>query len=85
MLVVDRREDESAYAPGANRAMVQEELDKKGLKHDASRWESSAVPAEVEVESAPVGIEDASAVYCVSKTPGPQVLLDLLFKRVWGV
>ncbi|KIY65844.1 nucleoside hydrolase [Cylindrobasidium torrendii FP15055 ss-10] len=85
MLVVDRREDESAYAPGANRAMVQEELDKQSLKHETSGGEFSAVPAEVDVENAPVGNEDVSAVFCVSKTPGPKVLLDLLFKRVWGV
>lgn len=83
MLVIDRREDESAYAPGANRAEVQAEINKHNGHHAA--WESTALPAQVEIEHPlamkPIGM----GVSCVTHTPGPEVLLDLLFKRVWGV
>ncbi|KAF7375961.1 Inosine-uridine preferring nucleoside hydrolase [Mycena sanguinolenta] len=53
-LVVDRRDDGSAYAPGANRAEVQAELDKHNAHHGA--WESTAVPALVETEHAPTAV-----------------------------
>lgn len=84
MLVIDRREDESAYAPGANRAEVQAALDETKTRHGP--WESTAMPAEVEVESnADVGKMIGARVNCVTTTPGPTVLLELLLQRVWGV
>jgi hypothetical protein len=79
---VDRRLDLSAYAPGANRAEVQAELDKHSSPHGA--WESTAVPALVETEQAPRAVV-AQGVICVHATPGPATLLKLLTKRVWGV
>ncbi|KAF9268811.1 nucleoside hydrolase [Marasmius fiardii PR-910] len=80
MLVVDRREDESVYPVGANRAEVQAQRSKDG----------KAVPARVEVESleqalSRVGSSKPPGVPCVTKTPGPGVLLELLLRRVWGV
>ncbi|KAF9018015.1 nucleoside hydrolase [Hymenopellis radicata] len=84
MLVIDRREDESAYAPGANRAEVQAALDDSKAKHGP--WESTAMPAEVEVErNADIGKKAGASVNCVTTTPGPTVLLELLLQRVWGV
>ncbi|RDB25389.1 Inosine-uridine preferring nucleoside hydrolase [Hypsizygus marmoreus] len=85
MLVVDRREDESAYSPGANRAEIQAELEKLAFHHGS--WESTALPAQVEIERAasPTTRPVASGVVCITETPGPEVLLDLLFRRVWGV
>ncbi|KAG6886275.1 hypothetical protein C0993_006685 [Termitomyces sp. T159_Od127] len=82
MLVVDRREDESAYSPGANRARIQAELEKLNVSHGI--WESSALPAQVETEEA-LRSRPPTGVPCVTETPGPDVLLSLLFKRVWGV
>ncbi|KAF7362085.1 Inosine-uridine preferring nucleoside hydrolase [Mycena venus] len=81
-LVVDRRDDLSAYAPGANRAEVQAELDRHNSHHGA--WESTAVPALVETEHAP-SVVPARGVMCVYATPGPGTLLKLLTERVWGV
>jgi hypothetical protein len=81
MLVVDRREDESAYAPGANRAEVQRLLDK--LHAEDGLWESTVVPARVEVEARPV-VEEAHGVWCVTHTPGPEEILRLLLKRIWN-
>lgn len=52
MLVVDRRDDEGAYDPGANRAAVQAELEKQGF-HLHGTLESNAIPAQVEVEIPP--------------------------------
>lgn len=52
MLVVDRRDDVGAYAPGANRAAVQAELERHHFPH-AGAYESTAVPAQVEIEGAP--------------------------------
>ncbi|KAK0195894.1 nucleoside hydrolase [Armillaria mellea] len=82
MLIIDRREDEAAYAPGTNRALVQEELDKHQLAHGP--WESTAVPAAVEVESLDSSPHDGPHISCITKTPGPDVLLQLLLERVWG-
>lgn len=79
---MDRRLDLSAYAPGANRAEVQAELDKHSSPHGA--WESTAVPALIETEQAPRAVV-AQGVICVYATPGPAMLLKLLTKRVWGV
>lgn len=76
MLVVDRRPDESACAPGGDRAKVQEALQ--------GRLEASslAVPAQVELERELKS--DGNGVACIIETPGPKVLLSLLFERVWG-
>lgn len=83
MLIIDRREDESAYAPGANRAEVQAQY----AKHSSSRksWESTALPAPVEIELAPVATLLNPGIFCINETPGPDILLSLLLKRVWGV
>ena len=50
MLVVDRRDDPGAYAPGANRAQVQAELEKHADFQPHGVLESNAIPARVEVE-----------------------------------
>jgi len=83
MLVVDRRSDTTAYAPGANRSEVQAELDRLGISHGI--WESTALPAPVEVESVADTIVVGSGVPCVTGTPGCSALLRLLLERVWGV
>ncbi|KAI0703380.1 nucleoside hydrolase [Cerioporus squamosus] len=107
MLVVDRRDDAGAYAPGENRAEVQAELERHHFKH-AGAYESTAVPAQVEVEAppptkpgkpqeqGPAATQDLNAkskthntdsggVPCITETPGPAALLQLLLERVWGV
>ncbi|EJF65363.1 nucleoside hydrolase [Dichomitus squalens LYAD-421 SS1] len=66
MFVIDRREDPSAYAPGANRAKVQAELDRLNFQHSGV-YESTAVPAEVEVETPPV-FKDRSHVHAQVST-----------------
>jgi hypothetical protein len=83
MLVVDRRTDESLYAPGANRAEVQLELDNAALSHGG--WTTAALPAQVEVEDAPSKPTVGSGVFCITGTPGPRTLLQLLLQRVWGI
>ncbi|KAH9948526.1 nucleoside hydrolase [Amylocystis lapponica] len=70
MLVVDRRDDQGAYDPGANRA------------------ESTALPAQVELEHPPEQRQTHThphGVPCVVETPGPEALLKLLLARIWGV
>ncbi|KAI0630323.1 nucleoside hydrolase [Trametes polyzona] len=89
MLVVDRRDDQGAYAPGSNRAEVQAELERHHFPH-AGAYESTAVPAPVEVESPPaVTNQDATTqkggVPCITQTPGSEALVQLLLERVWGV
>ncbi|KII92152.1 hypothetical protein PLICRDRAFT_36945 [Plicaturopsis crispa FD-325 SS-3] len=79
MLVVDRREDESAYAPGSNRAEAQEALERQMTKHRA--FESTALPAEV-ANGQPIKVRDGVA--CIVETPGSDVLVKLLFERIWG-
>jgi hypothetical protein len=83
MLVTDRREDENAYALGANRAEVQAEFD----KHDVKHWncQPTAVPVQVGIELDTEVKRSGLGVLCVTDTPGPSTLLDLLLKRVWGV
>lgn len=84
MLVVDRRaDDQSAFAPGMNRAEVQAELQRHLVKDDS--LESSAVPARVQVEHANDKNNIAREVECVVQTPGPAALLEILLERVWGV
>ncbi|KAJ8689741.1 hypothetical protein PTI98_012611 [Pleurotus ostreatus] len=84
MLVVDRREDETAYAPGANRAHVQAELERLVSDHH-HEWESTALPAQVEVEKPADNTQSLQGVQCIVETPGPDALLKLLVKRVWGI
>jgi hypothetical protein len=85
MCVVDRRDEAMAYASGANRAKLQEEL----IKADAMyrHVESAASPAPVMVDSAEsTGLPGGyNGVNVVCATPGPDALLKLLFARVWGV
>ncbi|TFK25530.1 nucleoside hydrolase [Coprinopsis marcescibilis] len=81
MLVVDRRMDSSAYAPGANRAEVQKLSE--SLHANVDLWESTALPAQVKIE-APISKEDRHGVWCVTHTPGPKSLLRLLLQRVWN-
>ncbi|EMD37862.1 hypothetical protein CERSUDRAFT_123694 [Gelatoporia subvermispora B] len=104
MLVVDRRDDEGAYAPGANRAEVQAELERHKFQH-AGEFESIAVPAQVEVEDRAAAVKALAeqadtkgttataeslarkpgGVPCVTVTPGPAALVDLMLQRIWGV
>ncbi|KAI0812525.1 nucleoside hydrolase [Irpex lacteus] len=85
MLVVDRRDDEGAYDPGANRAAVQAELAKQGF-HSHGTLESNAIPAHVEVEVPPTSqTEKTPGIPVLVSTPGPEVLLKLMTERVWGV
>ncbi|KAJ4000594.1 nucleoside hydrolase [Lentinula boryana] len=85
MVVVERRKDKTAYAPGANRAEVQAQLEKTNF----SDLESVALPAQVEVQSTSQMDKDTGnkyhGVWCVTETPGPEALLDILLERVWGV
>jgi len=84
MLVVDRRDDQTAYAPGANRAEVQKQFDLLGIPHKP--WESVAVPAQVEVQREPHDLSmPQTGIWCAVKTPGQEALLKLLLQRVWGV
>ena len=98
MLVVDRRDDPGAYAPGANRAEVQAALEREHFPHPGALFESTALPARVEVERPPPhaaggdgnggpggGAGDGEGVLCVVATPGKDALVRLLFARVWGV
>lgn len=87
MLVIDRRDDQGAYAPGANRAEVQAELAKHQYRR-AGEYESTALPAQVEVEtqSQMHGLKHRPlGVPCVVETPGPAVLVKLLLERIWGI
>ncbi|CCM01125.1 uncharacterized protein FIBRA_03173 [Fibroporia radiculosa] len=87
MLVVDRRDDEGAYAPGSNRAEVQAELEKHKFIH-SGMYESTALPAQVEVEESAQTDPlpgHPSGVPVVYETPGPQALVQLMLERIWGV
>lgn len=85
MCVVDRRDDQGAYDPGANRAKIQAELEKYNIVMSGF-LESTALPAPVEVEKAPEEAKaQTSAVPVVTITPGPDALLKLLTRRIWGV
>jgi len=84
MLVVDRRDDVGAYAPGDNRSHVQEELDRLHIPHGP--FESAAVPVPVLMEYAgKKGGPDDIGVFTLVETPGPRVCLELLFQRIWGI
>ena len=73
MLVVDRRDDLSAYAPGANRAEVQMDLERYHV--DQFALESTFVPDLEDTRN-----NDEQGVACVTDTPGPDVLLKILLK-----
>ena len=79
MLVVDRRDDAGAYAPGDNRSHVQQELDRRQILH-----EPAIVPAPVLVEDTG-GEKQDIGVFTVVETPGPHVCLELLLQRIWGI
>src|ERR1700753_3236942 len=82
MLVVDRRDDVGAYAPGDNRSHVQQELDRLHVSHGP--LESAAEPAPVLADH--MGKEKPEVgVYTVVETPGPRICLELLLQRIWGV
>ena len=82
MLVVDRRDDVGAYAPGDNRSYVQQELDRHHIQHGP--FESAAVPAPVLMGDID-GKRPDIGVFTVVETPGLRACLDLLFQRIWGV
>ncbi|KAG1751646.1 nucleoside hydrolase [Suillus paluster] len=91
MFVTDRRDENTAYAPGLNRAEVQVQLDLLQLGNGV--LESTALPARVELEDPAlsaggpdeVGLErKRNGVGCLVETPGPSALLHLLTRRVWG-
>ncbi|KAG2146441.1 nucleoside hydrolase [Suillus bovinus] len=83
MFVTDRRKDNTAYAPGANRAEVQAQLDLRRLGHGL--LESTALPARVEIEDQELEQRQQKGIACIVETPGPSVLLQLLTRRVWGI
>jgi hypothetical protein len=94
MLVVDRRDENTAYAPGANRSEVQAQLELHQLGHGL--LESTALPARVEIEDLTlsasedeIGLQAGSGrrkgVACLVETPGQSALLRLLMRRVWGI
>jgi hypothetical protein len=77
MLVSDRREDESAYPLGANRSEAQRE------PHGGHQVQSMGVPISKTDNYWDLNAE-GSGVLCITQTPGPSVLLQLLLQRVWG-
>ena len=83
MVVVDRRDDVGAYAPGDNRSHVQQELDRLRVSHGP--FESAAVPAPVLVDDTGKKGKQDVGVFTVVETPGPDVCLELLLQRIWGV
>ncbi|KAJ3907733.1 nucleoside hydrolase [Lentinula edodes] len=90
MVVVDKRQDKTAYAPGVNRAEVQAQLEQTRFS-SGGNLESVAlpVPAQVEVDLTSKMIHktdgDHRGVWCITETPGPDALLETLLARVWGV
>lgn len=89
MCVVDRRDDQGAYAPGVNRARVQAELKSRTAIGFAvfGSLESVAVPARVEVEEEPSCqcSDKQEGVPVVEGTPGAEALLQIMMKRIWHV
>lgn len=82
VLVVDRRHV-GVYAPGDNRSHVQQVLDHSRVSHGT--LESATVPAPV-LKEYDVGKKKPDVgVFTVVETPGPQVCLEFLLQRVWGV
>lgn len=83
LVVLDRPKKLGAYATGESSSKLQEGLERhrptdEGLK-------SRVVPAQVQVEDKEGTQKSGQGVACVTQTPGPDVLLDLLLKRVWGI
>lgn len=90
MCVVDRRDDQGAYAPGVNRARVQAELKSRmaaGSSGVFGSLESVAVPARVEVEDEPSHQcgDEHEGVPVIEGTPGVEALLQIMMKRIWHV
>lgn len=90
MCVIDRRDDQGAYAPGVNRARVQAELKNRmaaGFTGVFGSLESVAVPARVEVEDEPAHQfdDEQEGVPVIEGTPGVEVLLQIMMKRIWHV
>jgi len=90
MCIVDRRDDQSAYAPGVNRARVQAELKSRMAAGSAGVFgslESVAVPARVEVEDVPSRqcSDEQEGVPVIERTPGAEALLQIIMKRIWHV
>jgi hypothetical protein len=79
MLVVDRR-SEGLSSLGENRAYAQEKLSRIELPDN----QSIPVPAQVEAKE-DVGSGAGGGVAVVVQTPGQDVLVELLLKRIWGV
>jgi hypothetical protein len=83
MVVIDRRNDQGAYAPGANRAQVQTQLEKDRFRYEEGIvLESTAVPAPVEMED--MMTRQNSGVACITETPGSDALVRVLMSRIWG-
>lgn len=78
MLVVDRREDISAYPLGANRSEAQRE------PHDGHIDTTTQLEKSDVIDVIAGVTRDFPGVVCVHDTPGADVLLELLLKRVWG-
>lgn len=95
MVVVDRRSQSTANAPGPNRAHVQALF--KEHHRSVGLLESYVLPAQMEIEGPEtlgnsndrtwknMKLDPQAGVPCIAETPGPDVLLRLLTKRVWGV
>lgn len=96
MLVVDRRDDQTAYARGANQSEVHRLSE---LSHQPHGLLESTAQGEMESNGILRGpdtwlghptVHDGSLggstdVACVISTPGKDVLLQLLTKRLWNV
>jgi hypothetical protein len=92
MCIVDRRNDQGAYAPGSNRVHVQAELKRRMAAGTADPdnfglFESVAVPALVEVEDKPSrrNEDEQGGIPVVESTPGIEALLQVMMKRIWHV
>jgi hypothetical protein len=90
MLVVDRRDDASldVYGEGANRAEWHERLD---IHHTPAPVQIEADDSRRATEEMAMAMErteqagfDRVGVPCVVGTPGPGVLLNLMYRRIWG-
>jgi len=84
MLVVDRRDDVGAYAPGDNRSHVQQMLSDP-YRVSQGPPESFVMPAPVLEDEVGKKKELDIGVFTLVETPGPRVCLELLFQRVWGI
>ena len=78
MLVVDRREDESAYPLGANRSEAQRE------PHPGHDNMTTTMDKTQRVDITRRVSQPFPGVACITHTPGPDYLLRFLLERVWG-